>query len=301
VSEELEDLLTAGERAAFHGRPAAGVNPLQQAVELAHAAGRDAEATAAAWLLGVCLAASGRYGSALSVLDGLAAHDPQEADKRLFCSLAAATVGSIHRQLGRHADGQHWDNRALAMAGSADEALFDAHIGLAADAVGLGDSPGALAEIAVAEQVADGRTEWWRQRVRLDWVRAEVALLQGRPEEAARRAATAVSIAETSQAPRHVAKGLLFAGISFVQAGDLDEATAVLRRSASLAESLGSLPLVWPSRAMLGALVEISAPEEAQKSIATARAAVRTISDDLPPALAAEWTARADVVALLED
>jgi len=301
VPDQLAELLSAGERAAFHGRPAAGVNPLQQAVEVAHGSGRGAEATAAAWLLGVCLAASGRYGSALSVLDGLAAHDPEEADKRLFCSLASATVGSIHRQLGRHTDGQHWDTRALELAGSADEALFDARIGLAADAVGLGDSPRALAEIAVAERVAEGRSEWWRQRVRLDWVRAEVALLQGRPEEAARRAATAVSVAEASQAPRHVAKGLLFAGIAFVQGGELDEAASMLRRSSSLAEGLGALPLVWPARAMLGALLEMSAPEEAQKSMATARAAVRTISEDLPPVLAAEWTARPDVVALLED
>ncbi len=301
MSDDLAALLAAGERAAFHGRPAAGVNPLQQAVELAHSSSRDAEATAAAWLLGVCLAASGRYGSALSVLDGLASHDPEEADKRLFCSLAAATVGSIHRQLGRHVDGQTWDNRALAMAAAADEAVFDARIGLAADAVGLGDSPSALAEIAIAEQVAEGRVDWWRQRVRLDWVRAEVALLQGRPEEAARRAASAVSMAEAAQAPRHVAKGLLFAGISFVQSGELDEAAAMLRRSASLAESLGALPLVWPSRALLGALIEVSGADEAQKSIATARAAVRTISEDLPPVLAAEWTARPDVVALLED
>ena len=53
MDEELTELLATGERAAFHGRPAAGVAPLQRAVEMAHAHGRDAEATAAAWLLGV--------------------------------------------------------------------------------------------------------------------------------------------------------------------------------------------------------------------------------------------------------
>ena len=61
VDEELTDLLATGERAAFHGRPAAGVAPLQRAVELAHGSGHDAEATAAVWMLGVCLGAAGRY------------------------------------------------------------------------------------------------------------------------------------------------------------------------------------------------------------------------------------------------
>ena len=59
MDDELTGLLATGERAAFHGRPAAGVGPLQRAVELAHGTGREAEATAAAWLLGVCLGAGG--------------------------------------------------------------------------------------------------------------------------------------------------------------------------------------------------------------------------------------------------
>ena len=72
MSDQLATLLAAGERAAFHGRPAAGIPPLQQAVETAHESGRDDEATAAAWLLGVALGAAGKYGSALAVLEPLA-------------------------------------------------------------------------------------------------------------------------------------------------------------------------------------------------------------------------------------
>ncbi len=52
MDDELTGLLATGERAAFHGRPGDGVAPLQRAVELAHGTGRQAEATAAAWLLG---------------------------------------------------------------------------------------------------------------------------------------------------------------------------------------------------------------------------------------------------------
>ena len=301
MDDDLTDLLATGERAAFHGRPAAGIAPLQRAVESAHAAGQDAEATAAVWLLGVCLAASGRYGSAMVVLEPLADAAPSDAERRLFSSLAAATLASVARQLGRHAEGRRLDERALDLAADAAEARFDALLGLAADAVGLEDPTAADAAHADAATLADGRPDWWRQRVRLDWVRAEVALLRDRPEEAASWAASAVVLAETSGAPRHVAKGLHFPGVSLVQGGDLDEAAATLRRAATLAESLGAVPLVWPARAVLGALVAAINPAESSASLAAARVAVRQIADDLPVRYAEDWLARPDVAALLAD
>lgn len=301
VDEELTDLLATGERAAFHGRPAAGVAPLQRAVELAHGTGRDDEATAAVWLLGVCLAAAGRYGSAMVVLEPLAGARSEDPERRLFTSLAASTLASVSRQLGRHAEARRLDLRALDLAADAAEARFDAVLGLAADAVGLEESTEADAALADAALLVDGRSEWWRQRVRLDWVRAEVALLRGRPDEAVSRSGSAIALAEASGAPRHVAKGLLFEGVARVQTGDLDEAAATLRRAATLAESLGAIPLVWPSRAVLGALVAPLDPAEGAASLAAARAAVRQIADDLPGRYAEDWLGRSDIAALLED
>jgi tetratricopeptide (TPR) repeat protein len=301
VDDELTDLLAHGERAAFHGRPTAGIAPLQRAVEVAHARGHDAEATAAAWLLGVCLSASGRYGSAMMVLEPLAVSSPEEPDRRLFASLAAATLASVSRQLGRHAEGREMDLRALELAGDAAEARFDASLGLAADAVGLGEVGAADAALGDAVAITDGRSDWWRQRVRLDWVRAEVALLRERPDEAVSRATSAVTLAEASGAPRHVAKGLLFCGVAQVQAGDLDEGATSLRRAATLAESLGAVPLVWPARAVLGALVASVNPAEGAAALGSARQIVRQIADDLPAPFAADWLARPDIAALLED
>jgi hypothetical protein len=301
VDDELTELLATGERAAFHGRPAAGIGPLQRAIELAHARGHDAEAMAAAWLLGVCLGASGRYGAAMVVLEPLAGSDPGEPERRLFASLAAATLASISRQLGRHADGRATDQLALALADDAPEAQFDALLGLAADAVGLGDVPSAEDSLAHAATLADGRGDWWRQRVRLDWVRAEVALMRDRPADAVTRATTAITLAETSGAPRHVAKGLLFCGVAQVQTGDLEEAAHSLRRAATLAESLGTVPLIWPARAVLGALVAATNPAEGASALASARSAVRHISDDLPAPYAEAWLARSDIAALLAE
>jgi tetratricopeptide (TPR) repeat protein len=301
VSDQLATLLAAGERAAFHGRPAAGIPPLQQAVETAHESGRDDEATAAAWLLGVALGAAGKYGSALAVLEPLA--DRAAVDhpaRRLFASLAASTAASVHRQLGRHAAARVLDEQAESLAGDAPEALFDARLGLAADAVGLDDGTVARTRLEQATVLLEGRADWWRQRVRMLWVRAEIALLPGGdPAAAVKAAETAVTLAEGSGAPRHVAKSLLFLGVAQVQAGDSTEATATLRRAATLSESLGCLPLVWPSRAMLGALLGGELPQESARNLAGARGTVISIADDLPENLRADWLGRPDIAALL--
>jgi len=298
VSEDLAQLLAAGERAAFHGRPAAGIAPLQQAVAVAHAAGQDDEATAAAWLLGVALGAAGRYGSALSVLTPLA-RGQADAAARLFASLAAATAASVHRQLGRHAAARELDTQALDLAGGAAEAEFDAHLGLAADAVGLEDVASAQVSLARAAALVEGRSDWWRQRVRAQWVRAEISLLLDDPTPAVAACDTAVSLAEAAGAPRHVAKSLLFAGVAHLQGGQQGEATATLRRAATLAESLGCLPLVWHARAVLGALLAGTDDAESARSLAAARSAVLTIAADLPEDLRDQWLDRPDVSALL--
>jgi tetratricopeptide (TPR) repeat protein len=303
VTEDLADLLAAGERAAFHGRPAAAVAALEQAVALAQSTGRRAEVTAAAWLLGVALAAAGRYGGALRVLSPLV--DAGEAgdataETRLFASFGAASAASVHRGLGRHPAARELDERGLALSDGRPEAMFDANLGLASDAVGLGDLDAARAALATADTLVGGQPAGsWRQRSRLGWTRAEVALLADEPQEAAVVAAAAVEEAERARAPRHVAKGLLFQGVAEVSAG-APAAIATLRRAATLAEGLGALPVVWQARALLGALLAGSPADESARSLAAARSAVLTIAADLPANLRDEWLARPNVSALLE-
>ncbi|MGH8970219.1 MAG: hypothetical protein ACRDV1_09755 [Actinomycetes bacterium] len=301
MAEELAALLATGERAAFHGRPDAGVDPLRRAADLAREQGLQAEAVGAGWLLGVCLVSSGRYGGALEVLEPLADLPTGRTPAGdIFAALAGAALGSLHRQLGRHEDSLGYDERALARTDGSGEAGFDALLGLASDRVGLGDEAAARTELGRAAALADGRTEWWRQRVRLDWVRAEVDLLAGDPGAAATAAHRAIDLAERSGAPRHVAKGLLFLGVAQVEAGSTGEAATTLRRGALLAESLGALPLQWPARAVLGALVAEDGGEESARSLESARAAVRAIAGDLPERLRGDWLGRPDVAALLD-
>jgi hypothetical protein len=303
VSEDLAALLAAGERAAFHGKPGAAVVDLERAVAVAQRTGRRAEVTAAAWLLGVALAAAGRYGGALRVLTPLAeAGEGREAslETRLFASLAAASAASVHRGLGRHSAARELDERGLGLADAHPEAMFDAHLGLASDAVGLGDLDGAHTAFGTADALLAGHDDgWWRQRIRLAWTQAEIALLADQPQEAVSAAAGSVEHAERARAPRHVAKGLLFQGVAELSAGSPD-AVGTLRRAATLAEGLATLPVVWQARALLGALLAGSAAEESARCLAASRSAVLTMAADLPPGLRDEWLDRPNVSALLE-
>lgn len=303
---ELARLLASGEQAAFHGSPAAAVGVLEQAVVLAQAQDRPAEMAAAGWLLGVALGAAGRYGGALTVLSPLVEAgrgDGSSAEHRLFAALAAATVASVHRQLGRHTVARASDLEALELSAGSDEAAFDAQLGLASDAVGLEQSDEAATRLAAARALLPpDDDQWWRQRVRLGWVCAEVQMLDGQVDEAVASAYEAVGVAEQAGAPRHVAKGLLLLGIAQISGGGSlpGDAATTLHRAAVLAESLGAVPLVWPARALLGALLAEDDPAESAHSLAAARAAVLSLAADLPPGVRAEWLARPGVAALLE-
>ncbi len=297
---ELEQLLATGERAAFHGRPADGVAPLRRAIELAHASGDQATIAGATWLLGVCLSASGHYGSAMNTLGPLAADAAGSAGGNVFGSLAASTLASINRQLGRHGEALDIDEYALVLAGESPEAQFDARLGRAADLVGTGDATGGQAEFDNLEALLSGRADWWRQRVRRDWLATELALVRDDGDAAVAASAAAVEAAEAVDAPRHVAKGLLFHGVALVQTDQHVRAADVLRRSATLSERVGALPLVWAARGVLGALIQHEHPDEAASSFRSARETIQWIALDLPDSYADDLLRRSDIVALFE-
>lgn len=261
----------------------------------------------AAWLLGVCLSASGRWGSALTVLRPLLLREDADLDgvgleRRLVGSLAASTSAGVLRQVGDADQARTLDVAAERLAGASDEARFDALLGRAADALGEADLGAAAVALGQADALTGARADWWRQRVRLDWGRAELALQQGRADEAALRSSAALARAEASGAPRHVAKSLLLLGAALVQGGDLDEAVATLKRCVTLAEPLALLPVLWSARALVGALTLDADPVAAEAVLSQARADVQALADDLPDAspdsLRARWLARDDVAAL---
>ena len=137
--------------AAFGPRPGADAFPAAGAAD-----------PRARWLAAVVLGGQGHYAAAATVLRALLAHPHP-----LWGSLAASTLASHRRQLGAHAAARHLDALALRLATAgpyrphADPdavdpagARTDALIGLAADALGLGDLPTAHRLLAAAEPPA---------------------------------------------------------------------------------------------------------------------------------------------------
>jgi hypothetical protein len=305
TEQDLASLLADSERAVFRGTPSKAISGLESAVAVAQSSGLYAEVAAAVWLLGVALSASGRYGTALKVLiplleAGEASDASDNLELKLFASLSAATAAAVHRGLSRADAAMELDARGLALTDGPGEAAFDCLLGLAADCVGADRPDDANLRFSQASAVIDGHGgDWWRQRVRLEWVRTEIAMLNDRPADGCAAAVKAVAGAEKARAPRHVAKGLLFQGVAELQAGTGDP-DATLRRSATLAESVGALPVVWQARALLGALLGGTDTEDGARSLAVARNAVLTIAGDLPPDLRDEWLDRPNVSALLE-
>jgi hypothetical protein len=163
---------------------------------------------------------------------------------------AAATLGSVLRQTNRHAEARRVERRALAVA-PAGAARVHLLIGLAADAVGLGE----LREVdAVLGTIGTKPAGGWRTAVRLRWVRCERELLAGRPNDAAGHARRALAIAGRAKARRHVAKSHLFLGAALLEWADRDrsgrrgtarvaEARRSLRSARATARRIGARPI----------------------------------------------------------
>ena len=259
---------------------------------LAQSQGRAAEMAAAGWLLGVALGAGGRYGGALTVLSplvdaGRAPRAPPE--HRLFAALAAATIASVHRQLGRHAVARASDLEALALTDGTGEAGFDALLGLASDAVGLDEPEEAAARLEQARALVPPRgDEWWRQRVRLGWAEAEVQLLEGEVDAAVDdRAGGRRPRRERPARPGTSRRGCSSWASPRSAAAPATPSTTATPRTRCAApppspSRSACVPLVWPARALLGALVAEEDPAESARSLAAARSAVLTLAGDLP-------------------
>ena len=173
---------------------------------------------------------AGRYGRALE-RPGPAGDTRGRSAERSGCSprWPAATVASVHRQLGRHAVAQGYDERALE--GSDGEPVRPVSTpcsGWRPTRSGWATARRPLSRLAEAGQrwptaAPTGGASG------CGWAGsgAEVALLEDRAGGRRRGCAqAAVELAEHSGAPRHVAKGLLFLGVAQVEAGRPDEAAA---------------------------------------------------------------------------
>jgi hypothetical protein len=272
---DLSDSELVALRAAFGDAPATGI------------ALRPDSSPLRRWLTAVTLGARGRYASAAALLDGLyrARNVPP-----VIRAHACVTRASHLRQLGGHREARRWDARGVALAtpdapggdsgpfGAAERqygldlhaAYCDSVIGLTADAVGMGDAP-------VADRLL-GRVERhilrhpsWRPSVRMFWVRAELALVRGRPAEAIEWAERAVAESRHAGASRHELKSELILAVAIGASAPMASSpagvthNAVTRLNLLLARVRDAAqgPLEWVVFSVLADLTEPSEPVRA--------------------------------------
>lgn len=196
------------------------------------------------WLRAVAAGGQGRYAVALAELDALT-RDPGPAPR----SLALSTRASFLRQLGGHRAAAGWDGRAL-RAADGDVAVADALIGLAADALGVG-------RFAASQRLLDGAAEAVdsaadaRLPVRLQWVRAELAMVRGDGSTAVEHAERGVAAAVAFPSLRHRAKSDVVLAAALCSRGEMDRCRAIADEALARAGDLGLVPLRWALASLL--------------------------------------------------
>lgn len=202
------------------------------------------------WLCAVAAGGQGRYAAARSCLAELAIREP---GLRLG-SLALSTQASFLRQLGWHQQARGWDGRAWACAGGDPEAGVDALVGLAADALGVGRLAlsAALLVRAVGELArADAPPK--RLAIRLEWVRAELAMVSSDGESALTHARRGVDLAEQALPAlrRHRVKSDIVLAAALCSSGDVAGARAAADAALPATERFGLQPLRWAASCLL--------------------------------------------------
>ncbi|MGV0595090.1 hypothetical protein [Mycolicibacterium porcinum] len=214
------------------------------------------------WLRAVAAGGQGRYACALAELDAIL----RCQDSGPLVSLAHSTRASFLRQLGGHARARGADGRAWAQRGDDHEAAADAVVGLAADALGLGRF-GASARLLERAGALD-TPETSRQRIRLAWVSAELAMVQGDGSTALAHARRGVAAAAGHRSTRHVVKSDVVLAAALCSAGQLDEAREVADAALLATEKSGLIPLRW---AVACVLADIGSASHDAEQISTIR------------------------------
>ena len=196
------------------------------------------------WLRAVAAGGQGRYCSAMADLAGL--RQPGGP----LVSLAHSTRASFLRQLGWHDRARGWDGRAMAMAGSDQEAGADALIGLAADALGVGRFAASAAALGRAGELFTGSVPP-RLPVRLAWVSAELAMASGDGSAAVVHAERAIALAAALGSARHAVKSDMVLAAALCSAGEIDRSRMVADAALDTTGGLGIIPLRWALACLL--------------------------------------------------
>jgi tetratricopeptide (TPR) repeat protein len=126
----------------------------------------------------------------------------------------------------------------------------------------------------------------WRWHIPLARGEGELALREGRLDDAWKRAVESLEVATRTDSRKHVARALCLQGEILAASGRLDEALAHLHDAAQLAERLGARPDLWRCLAALGRVrVERGDDAGAEEAYRRAAQVIESIASGLaqPP------------------
>ncbi|RJO72181.1 hypothetical protein D5S18_23735 [Nocardia panacis] len=249
------------------------------------------------WYGAVILGGQGRYAAARALLREI----PRRSADPVLGSLAAATEGSLLRQLGWHARAAAHDGRAVALvlpalaplppcpvssppvpqadspllegpppshaAPDARDALCDALTGLAADALGTGRLALAARLLYRTRTAMSADPHRWRAWIRWHWVCAETALVGG--HSALEHARAAVALAERAPSTRHLIKSRLLLAAAYAAAGQRDPAAQLAETVAAQCRAHELLALRWAAAMLRAGLTDTETPSPAASVTAT--------------------------------
>ena len=266
--------------------PSLGRDALSGRLERALTALEDRDGPSIQWRRAWLLTAAGRYGDALEACE-LA---KQGAPIVQAAELMAEAM--LYRQVSLHARAEVADDLALetlrASRVRSPSVRAAIRVGQVADAVGLGADDAVLARRVKVAAGAVTTAGSWRQKVRLTWVRGEVAMVRGAYRDADRAFGTGARIAHDQGARRHEAKSLIFLAAASAAREQQSEAVRLARRGLQLAARCGAAPLVWPAELILAEVDTDTAEEHLDR----ARRVAGGLIDSLPEPLQAEARAR---------
>lgn len=242
------------------------------------------------WIFAVEAGARGEGAAAMSALTELGVAARMRGD-RAFASLAASTTASLYRQAGRHGIALGHDGRATSLVdanaattvGWMRAALCDALVNLAADNLGLGRFGASRRLLCRAEEALDDTARAWRHtrrpqdtvmtpsgiwltetrcRLRVLWVRAELAMYTANSAAALQYGQRAVALCEEYVqvcSLRHRIKTDLIVAAAHATAADTDVAMAEALRLRDDAADAGLFPLCWAALVLARGLGDNSA------------------------------------------
>jgi hypothetical protein len=224
------------------------------------------------WQRAVAAGGQGRYAAAVAELESIG----RAGGAGEVQSLALSTQASFLRQLGCHDAARAWDGRAHAIADSHADALADAVIGLAADALGTGRFALSSRLLSEARDVVDGAASG-RMPVRFAWVSAELAMVTGRGPAAVGHAERAVEFTAVLGSVRHAVKSDVVLAAALCSASFTERARLVADTALEVARRHGLVPLTWALTCLLG---DIGSASHTTDAIDDLRAAcTRVVAD----------------------